>query len=126
MPAADEYKECAAMSARLAEMVPPQSRERWLAMSARWMALATSARKARPPHSPRREGVAVVQSSAAIDGTRLDDDIFEPLEHSADRLRGTITEEQLQSSSASGHFLQTPSASAVALPQREKARAAEW
>jgi hypothetical protein len=65
MPAADDYQQCAAISARLAETLPPEPRAHWLAMSERWTALATSARVARMPHAP-------VAADAAVDA-QVDD-----------------------------------------------------
>jgi hypothetical protein len=108
MTAADDYRDCAALSARLAKILPPEPRERWLAMSARWHALATSAQGARTPHAPREH------SLAEVDDTALDD-IFEPVENS--RFRVTSAETGRKVPEPSGQFLSTFSASAAARPQ---------
>ena len=119
MLAADEYEECALLSAKLAKIVP-KDRERWLGMAERWAALVVRAREARPPRYPRRDTAPVVASSPPIEDPMLDEDIFDPIEHKLERFH--IADSNHNVPMASVHFLSTLSATADAPPQGEGAR----
>jgi hypothetical protein len=64
MSTADEYSECAAECMRLA-VNQPQDRRRWLAMAARWTALAASAAKTETQPPPQNR---TIESGAGATG----------------------------------------------------------
>jgi hypothetical protein len=118
MSAADDYSECAAISSRMAEALP-DDQERWLAIAARYGALATRAREARTPQWSRKEDDnATAPADAPVetaDEAQSDDDRLQDVIAEA---KGIATRFSVaQCSGPSGQFLQQSRRAQVLLTQ---------